>query len=80
MRWFKLRNPKVSKNDSEIFCITPELISKYENVQVEELEIGSEDIKEIRNSNLSSYKLADIYGISQSQINRIKLNKRWKHI
>jgi len=42
--------------------------------------LTSEDIKEIRNSNLSSYKLADIYGISQSQINRIKLNKRWKHI
>jgi len=38
------------------------------------------DVLEIRKSELSQSKLALKFSISQSQISKIKTNKRWKHI
>ncbi len=40
--------------------------------------LTKEDVIEIRNSTLSSRKLADIYGVSKTNILNIKANKIWK--
>jgi hypothetical protein len=40
--------------------------------------LTKEDVIEIRNSTLSSRKLADIYGVSKTNILNVKANKIWK--
>ena len=37
-------------------------------------------VKEIINSNMNQYQLAEIHGVSQSTISSIKAGKKWRHV
>jgi hypothetical protein len=42
--------------------------------------LKEKEVKEIRNLNLSTYKIAKIYNCSSATISLIKNNKTWKHV
>jgi len=42
--------------------------------------LKANDVRFIRNSSLSSRKLAKLFGIGKSQVLRIKHNTTWRHI
>ena len=53
---------------------TADMVSKKRQAH----KLTEKQVKEIRDSNLSSYKLADIYGCSKTNINNIKNKIVWK--
>lgn len=42
--------------------------------------LSTQDVLEIQNSSLSQRKLASIYGVGQSHIQRVKTKQVWKHV
>tara|TARA_R110002012_G_scaffold33595_3_gene98194 strand:+ start:1140 stop:1346 length:207 start_codon:yes stop_codon:yes gene_type:complete len=38
------------------------------------------EIKNLLNTGENQYKIAEMYGVSQTSINNIKTGKRWKHV
>jgi hypothetical protein len=75
-------------NPNHLFLGTPientqDMISKNRKPLGEKhnsSKLTNQDIYDIRKSNLTQTKLAEIYGVDQTQISNIKNRKQWKHI